>query len=449
MASILKLDDRHDPVANIQQWQLRQSDVQSEPVGHSEIANLCQSLLDLFPEISIALTRNNEVPKPIQIDLDRSRSAFFLWSDGYGIAQGQLDDTFVKSTRLRRSVTKILSHIGEVLTERLIPLSNVWSEKLQDLCLRVRSALENASRLLDDGVSKDSDDESSSGASTFASSGDHLNEVTEDLRTDMRCLGGLGALLKNPVFDPQDQDVSTELSVFVWSPSQSYADKIQSRFPQAAPNLIHHLGNANYQRYLRCQAIREGLLDEKQPELVTTTISESHIAQTLASGSKFHDSGIGTSIAPTISYAETMMSYRHEGRSVRIPPLSQEGKAGKPFDCVACGRKVTIRNSSLWKKHIFGDLLPYICLDIECSHSKTTFASREQWISHLALDHGMAPKWEGIQCFLCTEETGQGKIAVIQHLARHLEEISLSALPTGIDSDTASETSSDTGDEGS
>ncbi|KAK3987370.1 hypothetical protein QBC44DRAFT_121497 [Cladorrhinum sp. PSN332] len=448
MNSLLKLDDRHDPVANIQQWQLRQSNVQVEAVGHSEISILCQSLIDLFRETLIALGKDNRASKTIQVDLDRSRSAFSLWSDGYGIAQGHFDNTFDKSAKLRRVVTKTLSHIGEALTERLIPRTAIWSDKLQELCLRVRSALEDANRVIEGNVKEESDNESSSGASSHASFGDDLTEIAEDLRIDTRCLVGLGPLLKNPVFDPEGQEVSTELSAFIWSPSRPYADKIQSRFPQADLNLIHHLGNANYERYLRCQAARDSLNHERQLELVATDI-EPHIAPTLVSGSNFHDSGIGTSVAPTISYAETIMSYIHEGRSVRIPFLPQEAKTGKPFDCLACGRKVVIKNSSLWKRHIFSDLQPYICLDMDCSYSKATFASREKWASHLALDHGMDPKWEAIQCFLCAQDTGKGKMAIIKHLSQHLEEISLSALPAGVDSNTTSENGSEIGDEDS
>ncbi|KAK4159525.1 hypothetical protein QBC43DRAFT_247296 [Cladorrhinum sp. PSN259] len=445
MASLLRLDDRHDPVATIQQWQLRQHNVQVEAVGHSQIANLCQSLLELFREISLNLDINDKVPRSVRVDLNRSRSAFVLWCDGYGIAQGHFDDTFSKASKLRRVVTRTMCHMGEVLTERLVPHIDIWSDKLQDLCLRVRSAQEDAGRGLEDGANSESDDESTSGASSDASFSDDVNEIAQDLRTDTRCLTGLGPLLRNPVFDPEDEKDPAALPTFIWNPTQPYADKIHSRFPQADLTLISHLGNTNYERYLRCQAARDSLEGGNTSK---ATSLEFGAAGTLISGSKFHDSGIGTSIAPTVSYAETVMSYNNnEGRSVKIPPLPQEARAGVPFDCVACGRKVSIKNSSQWKRHIFSDLQPYACLDMACSHSTKTFASREQWTSHLALDHDMHPKWNAIQCSLCAEETGHGKTAVTQHLARHLEEISLSALPAGVDSNTTTENGSETGDE--
>lgn len=53
----------------------------------------------------------------------------------------------------------------------------------------------------------------------------------------------------------------------------------------------------------------------------------------------------------------------------------------------------------------------------------------------------MEPNWEQIKCPLCGDEAGPGKIAITTHLSRHLEEISLSALPVALDSKTNSEAS--------
>lgn len=55
----------------------------------------------------------------------------------------------------------------------------------------------------------------------------------------------------------------------------------------------------------------------------------------------------------------------------------------------------------------------------------------------------MEPKWDSMKCPLCKEETGSGKSAVTRHFSKHLEEISLSALPIEIDSDAISEEGSE------
>lgn len=107
-------------------------------------------------------------------------------------------------------------------------------------------------------------------------------------------------------------------------------------------------------------------------------------------------------------------------------------------NCIA--NRLTIR------QHIYLDLQPYMCLDLSCPYSSSTFESRDKWISHLALDHEMEPKWASAECPLCREETGNGKIAITKHLSKHLEEVSLSALPVEVDSDAESENSPESSD---
>ena len=51
----------------------------------------------------------------------------------------------------------------------------------------------------------------------------------------------------------------------------------------------------------------------------------------------------------------------------------------------------------------------------------------------------MEPEWNSVKCVLCAEDTGGGKSALTTHLAKHLEEISLSALPAGVGSYAPSE----------
>ena len=91
------------------------------------------------------------------------------------------------------------------------------------------------------------------------------------------------------------------------------------------------------------------------------------------------------------------------------------------------------------RRHIYLDLQPYMCLDMQCPYSNTPFSTRGRWVSHLGLDHDMEPEWNSVKCVLCAEDTGGGKSALTTHLAKHLEEISLSALPTCVGSHAPSE----------
>ncbi|KKP02600.1 hypothetical protein THAR02_05288 [Trichoderma harzianum] len=382
-----------------QQQHIHPSDYIEETAEHNEIAELSSSLLALFKEIVLALSNHARIPGDARINIERSCSALILWSDGFGITQGRLNETFNKSRKLRYTTLKNLLHIGRVLTE----------------------------------------------PSNF--SDDDIYEIAEDLKTDTLVLSGLDPLLKHPIFDAQHEHIIESHALSTWGPEKSYSDKIGNRFPRADVSLTLYLGRANYERFLRCQEARE-YQEEEEPLPIVNQEAGTH-AGTRITNTKFHDSGVGTSIALTMSYAETTMSYNHDGQSVRIPPLPREAKAGSPFTCIACGRTVIITNNSAWKQHIYLDLQPYMCLDLSCPYSSCTFESRDKWISHLALDHEMEPKWASTECPLCREETGNGKIAVIKHLSKHLEEVSLSALPVEVDSDAESENSPESSDAGS
>lgn len=162
-----------------------------------------------------------------------------------------------------------------------------------------------------------------------------------------------------------------------------------------------------------------------------------------ADSSKFNDSGLGPSLRSSASYAETIMSYHGgQGGSIRIPTLPKTAKEGLPFHCRACGKMIIARTNSIRKQHLYRDLQPWQCLDTSCTFGNT-FSTREDWVSHLSLDHGFAPKWPAMQCPLCLCDIGQGKSSILKHLGGHLEEISLVALPTDTEFDEISEAETD------
>jgi len=110
--------------SKIQRWRLGQvatdedADVTSKIGENGEIARLCQAIIETFQDIIHNLPKHNAVDEEIRISLERSCCALVLWSDGYGIAKGDFDDIFGRSSKLRQLTTKALSHIGEALTER-------------------------------------------------------------------------------------------------------------------------------------------------------------------------------------------------------------------------------------------------------------------------------------------------------------------------------------------
>lgn len=199
-------------------------------------------------------------------------------------------------------------------------------------------------------------------------------------------------------------------------------------------NLLERLGQANFERYLRCQAERT----QRSSNASIDLLPEIPISDNLdGANSKFHDSGIGSSLpSQGSSYAETIMSYgADEERRVRVPPLPAQAKDGEPFECIACGKWVAIRTNTAWKQHVFEDLRPWVCIYPECPVSINPFPTRKDWISHLALEHVLDSNWPSFDCPLCQCQTGQGMSQITKHLSGHLEEISLAALPGEYDAD--------------
>ncbi|KAI1851129.1 hypothetical protein JX266_003794 [Neoarthrinium moseri] len=430
-----KAQGTHDASLHIRQF------LEASQTGHgierpderSHTARLCAETLALFAEAVRTLSKgeNGDISKSDRISLERSFGRLKLWSDGHGIARGEVDKTFEGSRKLRRAALKILGSISVTLTERLVPQlvdgpTVVDHTKLIFLVPEVKLLLGGIED--EDGDSSSSDDGSNLGD-------DSIREILEDLHTDTICLIELEPLLKNPVLDfiREPDNLATDGVTTPWLPHKAFCDRIESRFPQASPSLITRLGKANYERYIRCQQQRDAQLNNNVSILPVASGGT-------IDGSEFNDSGIGSSLPTTSSYAETVMSYGDgKDRSTRIPPLPTEGRKGKPFECIACGRSVRIMNNSAWKSHLYGDLQPWVCLDASCVRGETAYGNRNDWISHLALDHGLGPAWESLGCTLCHAVIEPGKISITKHLSGHLEEISLGALPSGLHFESESE----------
>ncbi|RSM09079.1 hypothetical protein CDV31_007846 [Fusarium ambrosium] len=279
-------------------------------------------------------------------------------------------------------------------------------------------------------------DDSSQG-STISDSRD-FDELLADLKTDIQCLRDLGPLIESPYVERprQPEDPAPVSLQITWQAYQAYGDRILQRFPQAQADLVDRLAKANLDRFRKIQEEkRENVIKQQQHDEGASRVSGSV---------KFRDSALGTSLATGSIYAETLMAYgQSEDLTVRVPPLPEGAKSGVPFECLACGRSVSIKNNSTWKKHLWRDLRPWICHDSACNFGNEPFASRQDWIEHLEFDHDFQPAWSSFECPLCHEETGEGKTAIVHHLARHMEEISLAALPSGYDSNNDLEESED------
>lgn len=178
-----------------------------------------------------------------------------------------------------------------------------------------------------------------------------MEEIVADLETDIRCLRDLGPLIDSPFLDSSSLrgTVSLPVAELSWKPYQTYSDRISHRFPKALHSLVDRLGKANLDRFKRTQEQKLANANEQQQEQAKTQPANDS-ASFVGGSSNYHDSALGTSIATGSIYAETIMAYGKDGAgAVRIPPLSSTAKLGIPFECLVCGRGVSIRSNRAWK----------------------------------------------------------------------------------------------------
>ncbi|RYC56812.1 hypothetical protein CHU98_g9402 [Xylaria longipes] len=363
----IPLTETHDASLIIRQFLSEAPQNNQKPDERTLTARPCSENLELFRELlKVSTNEHYPISKSDLVSLERSFGRLKLWSDGYGVAAGRLDEVFSRSQMLRSAALELLGSLATTLTERLVPrLTNSWSaqEPLNTFILEVKSLVERIDA---------EDDEGSSSDESYDFESDSINEIAQDLFTDTLCLMELDPLLKSPIMDERDDEeiAAAHNDMTNWAPHYVYCERVRSRFPQAPNPLIFRLGKANFERYIRCQEERDSR-DDSTPDVVANASSMLPKTDSV-DGSQFYDSALGSSAS---YYAETIMSYGcKEGRSVRVPPLPHEG-----------------------------------------------------------------PAWESMECPLCFQNTGVGKVEIEKHLGSHLEEISLGALPSGLESDTESE----------
>ena len=284
-----------------------------------------------------------------------------------------------------------------------------------------------------------------------------MTNVVEDLKQYSQCVLDLSAVFGQQFMhitsDSRDPDGSMALTED--HEAHSYITRmIEEMYPEIDKQVANSLGKLAWERARLVRLEWEKNISLNLPfEAPLKDLGQS----------EFFDSGLGTSLGADTFDIQSIASFisgfsRNEGsNSVRLPPLSEEAKAGEPFECMACGKQVRISRRKDWRcvyrflcsnviansqrrNHVFQDLRPYTCVHTECPEMETFFTSRETWEEHLASKHDYAPAWSMLPCPICCRIMRDGRSAVTSHLARHLESISLIALPREAEED--SETNS-------
>ncbi|ORY05557.1 hypothetical protein BCR34DRAFT_590863 [Clohesyomyces aquaticus] len=367
--------------------------------------------------------------------LEKISASFFFWGLDFGVSRGDLDEILQYSDSLRDTVLIVLVSIGQHTSNNLVS-ALITPEKRQSVLStsHLNTLLEHARIILDEPED------------TEYFMAESLEVTFQILRTKVQSLSILSSSLECPAEDKNDGEEARR-----WTESQDraadqyYVDLVSERFPMAEKALAERLGRSNWNRYRHLQRQRERVQMEPEASIMKDS-----------SESEFHDSGIGslgpaqsvfasitrpTPARPQSEYASTVVSSRAEASHKRLPPLPEEARLGLPFVCEVCERRVRIRRTREWKKHVFRDICAYTCIFLECSSVGVLFEDREAMTCHMESHHGINQDTTSQLCPLCQEEITGARDVISLHFSRHLEELSLAVLPTSAGSDNESDAS--------
>ncbi|KAI4120029.1 MAG: hypothetical protein LQ338_007209, partial [Usnochroma carphineum] len=201
-------------------------------------------------------------------------------------------------------------------------------------------------------------------------------------------------------------------------------DHVFEKFKVADIEIAERLGRANTRRRAHLKHREQRRLkfgkgmDEAQDESMLSETVATELAK-LDIGQEESESISGHS---TTSYASSLQS----GTSLTIPAPPEESAEGKPFECPFCFYIIKIQGSRSWTKHVFQDLLPYVCPFSDCPAPEKLYDSSHDWYRHLQVSHASVINRR--VCPLCKSvvvSAAQFK----RHLARHLEDLALFVLP--------------------
>ncbi|KAF3397311.1 hypothetical protein DPV78_007972 [Talaromyces pinophilus] len=217
---------------------------------------------------------------------------------------------------------------------------------------------------------------------------------------------------------------------------------VSRKYPDADDTLISRLGKAMARqkavlKYRERHRAKLGKGLSGNIETTSTKLSET-VATEIAPDNdhlQFLETASNSGLSQT-SYATSLMETKM-AKSIPKPPKASKDRS--PFECPYCFHIIVIKHKKDWARHIFRDVMPYVCLSMNCATPSKLYESRHQWFSHMRELHAQGQN--GLACPLCQAEI-QVLSSFEKHVGRHLEELALFFLPpTDVDMEEASEAS--------
>ena len=335
-----------------------------------------------------------------------------MWAANIGAhqtGQSSLDFRLRDSLHIRQQIIKLLDQIPKTLLEVKDAVVESDDEDIESL-----------------GESQSEDEDPQT----------QTQQLRESVATTINCLFEMSMLVRKPA--QRDHRMgSNKADVAYFEPFDR--NHVRDKFPRADEWLIARLGQAitrrrQYLRYRERHAmkLRQGLdpgtIGHDDSEILSQTVATESQNLNVAIDDQRSESGYSIT-----SYAPTLMG----GGNITIPAPPKASKDGKAFECPYCYFIIAVQGSGSWNRHVFGDLQPYVCTEMECTSPNKLYTTRHEWLQHLmAVHHQEGPSGSSstesakdATCALCSAVLPDRK-QLTRHLARHLQELSLFLLPS-------------------
>ncbi|KAJ9492054.1 hypothetical protein VN97_g1191 [Penicillium thymicola] len=323
---------------------------------------------------------------------------------------------------------------------------------IKEQTLRVLQRLQRTSRDISDILHYSTGDDDFSDLSGDEDDDEHQTEmqsIYHSLRDTINNLFQTSMLIRQPA--QHDRLLGTKRSDAVCY-EQFDQRHVSDKYPQSEENISKRLGLAISQRRAVMQyrarhrtKLGQGLnrVIEDQIDGQSAKLSDTVATEFVEVSPAANDNSELLTVASQTSYAQTILNGA-EGAVLPSPP--KDSADGAPFECPYCFVIITITNRRAWARHVFNDLMPYMCVFPSCPTPHRLYESRREWFSHLQSQHSISETPNvHVDCPLCLSSLPSGK-QLERHVGRHLEELALFALPRSEDDDKAAISSDEDSD---
>ena len=340
-----------------------------------------------------------EVPSALWRDeLGRLR----VWAANIGAhqtGQSSLEFRLRDASHISRQIMKLLRDLDQTLSDIINELSEDGTKAFEDDQL--------STVWLDDNPSTE------------------LQQLHEEFVNILDCLYQMSMLIRKPAH----HDLLVVSRMGDKAEFEFYdLEHVRNLHPGAEEQINQRLGRAitRRRRYLSYRERHHRKLEKgiEEAQGIQRTTTETVISETIATDFKSHnidfeEKSSNSGMSQT-SYAPSLV----DGGRVTIPPPPRESAAGKPFECPYCFFVIDAKSIRSWTRHIFKDIKPYVCTLTDCSQPDRLYDSRCEWFAHETTEHYR----DGFVCALCKDNLNSSK-PYGRHVAWHLEELALFALP--------------------